>query len=57
MLTDSELITRKELAERLKVSERTIDIWRSEKGLPFTKISRFIRFDIEAVNEWIKKQN
>jgi excisionase family DNA binding protein len=49
-------ITTAELAEALKVSRQTLYDWR-KKGLPFIKIGSRIRFDLEAVNEWINEQN
>lgn len=52
------LITLEELSEYLKVSRTTIDRWRRE-GMPFEKVGRGVRFDKQAVMEWIKenKQN
>lgn len=49
-----ELLTRKELAEELKVTERTIDIWRASKGLPFIKMGALVRFERERVLEWLR---
>lgn len=49
-------ITTEELAEKLKVTRQTIWLWR-KNGLPHIKISRSVRFDFEAVLEWINKQN
>lgn len=63
ILTDSErglkmnnLMTTKQLADKLQVAEITIRKWR-ETGLPFVKLGRAVRFEPEAVNEWIKQQN
>lgn len=50
------LMTTKQLADKLQVAEITIRKWR-EKGLPFVKLGRAVRFETEAVNEWIKQQN
>lgn len=52
-----ELLTAKELAERLQCSERTIHSWRA-KGLPAIKIQvgRLVRFDVEAVERWLQSQ-
>jgi excisionase family DNA binding protein len=52
----SNLMTTKQLAEKLQVAEITIRKWR-ETGLPFVKLGRAVRFEPEAVNEWIKAQN
>lgn len=51
-----EYITTSELAEFLKVSRQAIYNWR-KIGLPFIKIGSRIRYDLEAVNEWIADQN
>lgn len=52
----SNLITTKQLAEMLQVAEITIHKWRN-KGLPFKKIGRAVRFNVEEVNQWINNQN
>jgi excisionase family DNA binding protein len=49
-----EYLTLKELSEKIKMSRSTIDKWRGE-GLPFIKMGRSIRFDEDAVMEWIRK--
>jgi excisionase family DNA binding protein len=51
-----EYVTVDELTEKLKVTRQTIYLWRKQ-GLPFLKIGRSVRFDLEAVNEWIHRQN
>jgi excisionase family DNA binding protein len=52
----SELLTTLELAEKLKVTRQCIYNWRKQ-GLPALKIGRAVRFDLQAVNEWINKHN
>ena len=47
------LLTKSEIAKQLRVHENTIDRWR-KKGLPFMKFESSIRFDMEAVKNWIK---
>lgn len=46
------LITSKELQEIYSLSRATIDRWRKE-GMPSIKVGRGVRFDEEAVKEWI----
>lgn len=46
------LLTTKELQDWLKVSRFTVHNWRSE-GLPYLKIGRSVRFDKDAVKEWL----
>ena len=47
-------LTMKELLEQLKLSRATIDAWRKE-GLPYTKMGRSLRFDEDAVMDWIEQ--
>jgi len=50
------MLTRKELAEKLNMSERTIDRHR-KNGMPFIKIGKSIRFEYVEVLKWIKEGN
>lgn len=47
------LITKKELAEIIGVSIRTIERYH-HKGLPIIKIGRTVRYDLDEVSIWIK---
>lgn len=51
-----ELLTRKELAQALKVNIKTIYNWR-QNGMPFKTIGGVIRFDPDEVTKWIEEQN
>jgi excisionase family DNA binding protein len=46
---DHELITKIQLAVRLKVSTRTIDMWMSKNLVPYRKIGRTVRFSWSEV--------
>lgn len=48
-----ELLTTIELAEVLNISRQTIFRWRKE-GMPFYKISKSVRFDLEEIREWLQ---
>ena len=52
-----ELLTKGELAKRLKVSTRTIDLWVLEGRIPKIKISSSARFDWDDVIDQLKNQN
>lgn len=56
--TFSNLITTKELAKHLGVTEMTILRWR-KKGMPFKKIGPYmVRFDLDEVMDWtLNKDN
>lgn len=46
-----------EVADEMDVSPRTVRRWMKEKGLPYIKIGRVVRFDAGAVNDWAHQQN
>ncbi|MDT8901833.1 helix-turn-helix transcriptional regulator [Anaeroselena agilis] len=49
-------LTSDELAERLKVTRKTIDRWRKD-GLPYIKVGRLVRFEWSKVESWIMSRN
>jgi len=53
-----EYLTTAELAERLKVSERTVRSWRMKgEGPRFIKVGKgsgAVRYPVEAINEWVR---
>lgn len=48
------LVTSKDLQAIYLISRTTIDRWRKE-GMPSMKVGRGVRFDEDAVREWILK--
>jgi excisionase family DNA binding protein len=48
-------LAKKEVAERLGVTERTIDLWRRERGLPWYKPTGRVYFVGEEVEAWVKR--
>lgn len=48
------LLTKEELAVRLNISAYEVDKLRKDKDMPFTKIGRSYRYNLEKVNEFIK---
>jgi excisionase family DNA binding protein len=48
------ILTKKQLADYLKVTERTIDRLR-EEGLPCFNVGKVIRFDRDEVLKWLKE--
>ncbi len=46
------LITKRQAAELLGVSEGTVDRWRSEAGLPFVKIDGKVLFRPSTLETW-----
>lgn len=50
------MLTVKELARKLGLSERTIYAYRTRLGLPYYKFGRSIRFDEKEVEEWLAQR-
>ena len=48
------LLTAKQLAEQLQVSERTVATWIAQKTIPFHRVGRLVRFDLQEVLETTK---
>lgn len=49
-------ISKRELASKLNVSTRTLDRWHARRiGPARSKIGNFIAYRIEAVEEWLQK--
>lgn len=51
---NDEILTKKEVAEILKITERMVDKLRKE-GLPSFKVGTNVRFEKKEVLEWIKE--
>jgi predicted site-specific integrase-resolvase len=51
-----EYITENQLCEWLKISKSTAIRWRKE-GMPFTKVSKTIRYDKDKVQIWLDKKS
>lgn len=49
------ILTRKELAEQLKVSPQTIMNW-EKNGLPTIRQNQIVRYDLNDVREWLKAE-
>jgi excisionase family DNA binding protein len=43
------LLRKRELAEQLAISKRTLDIWCAEGRIPYLKIGRSVRFRLPDV--------
>lgn len=53
---EEEFLTKKELAELLKVTIRTVDRLCVKENLPYVKFGRNVRFEKSKVLEWIKER-
>jgi excisionase family DNA binding protein len=45
------LLRKRELAEKLAISKRTLDIWMQKGRIPFLKVGRSVRFRLPDVLE------
>ena len=52
-----DILTKEEVAKKLRVSERTIDNLRKDSGLPYATVGRQIRFFEEDINTWLRNQS
>lgn len=52
----SESLTKKEVADLLKCSVRSVDSLRTNDGLPCVKLGRLVRFSREAVQAWLEEK-
>ena len=45
------LLRKRELAEKLAISKRTLDVWMAKGRIPFLKLGRSVRFRLPDVLE------
>ena len=50
---EKQLLTTIELSQVLNVSRQSIYKWRKD-GMPFYKIGKAVRFDLEEIKEWLQ---
>jgi excisionase family DNA binding protein len=50
-------LNKREIAEALDVSQRTIDEWRKKRWIPSIKAGGVIRFDLEKVRTALEKRH
>jgi excisionase family DNA binding protein len=43
------LLTKRELAPKLKIAPRTLDLWMRQRRIPFLKIGKSVRFRLDDV--------
>jgi excisionase family DNA binding protein len=49
------LLSKKEVAARLRISPRTLDQWMRKKRVPFFKVGKTVRFRFAAVLQKLKQ--
>lgn len=55
--SDEGYISKVELARRMDVSTRTIEIWMRERKVPFEKIGRTVRFHWGDVRDYLSRRS
>lgn len=55
--SDEGYISKVEMARRMDVSTRTIEVWMREKKVPFEKIGRTVRFYWGDVRSYLSRRN
>lgn len=53
----NKLLTPEEIAEFLGVKKSTIYHWTHQEYIPYVKLGNFVRFEMEAIEDWIRKRS
>lgn len=53
--SDKRYLSIKELALYLGIMEGTLYSWVCYKKIPYTKIGRLVKFDIERIDRWVQE--
>ncbi len=48
-----ELLTTEEASRYLGVKKSTLYSWTFQKKIPFVKVGRLCKFDVDQLNEWL----
>lgn len=49
-------LTKKELSQKLRLSQAFINILMRDEGLPFVKLGRAVRYSVGDVVSWLQKR-
>lgn len=49
------LLTKRDVAELLGISIRTVDKWVSRREIPFVRVGSLVRFERSAIDSWITR--
>jgi excisionase family DNA binding protein len=52
----NQLLTIKDVADRLKVSVRTVQRWQEDNLIAFVKIGKVVRISEEHLNNWLERK-
>lgn len=48
-------LTKEQLGDHYGVRPRTVDRWMKERGIPYMKLGKVVRFDLEDVAKHLKE--
>jgi excisionase family DNA binding protein len=51
------LLTKKDIADYLQISIRTLDTWVCQNKIPHLKIGRAVRFDKKVIDKWLEENS
>jgi excisionase family DNA binding protein len=51
------MLTKKKVAEKLGVSERTIERWMKDRLIPYSRINGLVRFDEKKIDMWLERRS
>ena len=51
------LLNIEELSEHLGITVNTAYSWVSQKKVPYIKVGRLVRFDMDKINEWVEQNS
>ena len=54
---EKRLIGINEISEYLDISKATLYSWTLQKRIPHIKMGRLLKFDLQEINEWLKRKN
>ena len=49
------LVNTKELAKYIGITEGTARVWVCHKKIPYVKVGRLVKFDLNAIDAWVDK--
>ena len=52
----TKLLSPQELSGVLNISIETVYAWTSQKRIPYIKMGRLVRFNMDEVNKWLERQ-
>ena len=55
-MSDQALIDIEHVSEHLGVKVNTVYSWVNQRKIPYVKVGRLIKFDLQDINQWIAER-